>query len=232
MERQNKPLTIKEWALDDRPREKMVSKGVSALSDVELMAILIGTGTTNETAVGLSQRILTKVGNNLNELGKLGLKELTDIKGIGKAKAVKIMAALELGRRRKSTEVLHKKQITSSMDVIELFQPMLADLPHEEFWILLLNRTNRIIEKVKISEGGFIATVVDIRKLMKIALEHNALGIILCHNHPSGNHNPSDDDVNITQKVKAAATTFDIKLLDHIIVTGNQCFSMADNHMI
>jgi len=231
MEQQNKPLTIKEWALDDRPREKMVSKGVSALSDVELMAILIGTGTTNETAVGLSQRILTKVGNNLNELGKLGLKELTDIKGIGKAKAVKIMAALELGRRRKSTEVLHKKQITSSMDVI-LFQPMLADLPHEEFWILLLNRTNRIIEKVKISEGGFIATVVDIRKLMKIALEHNALGIILCHNHPSGNHNPSDDDVNITQKVKAAATTFDIKLLDHIIVTGNQCFSMADNHMI
>lgn len=225
-------MTIKEWALDDRPREKMVSKGVSALSDVELMAILIGTGTTNETAVGLSQRILTKVGNNLNELGKLGLKELTDIKGIGKAKAVKIMAALELGRRRKSTEVLHKKQITSSMDVIELFQPMLADLPHEEFWILLLNRTNRIIEKVKISEGGFIATVVDIRKLMKIALEHNALGIILCHNHPSGNHNPSDDDVNITQKVKAAATTFDIKLLDHIIVTGNQCFSMADNHMI
>ena len=232
MEQQNKPLTIKEWALDDRPREKMVSKGVSALSDVELMAILIGTGTTNETAVGLSQRILTKVGNNLNELGKLGLKELTDIKGIGKAKAVKIMAALELGRRRKSTEVLHKKQITSSMDVIELFQPMLADLPHEEFWILLLNRTNRIIEKLKISEGGFIATVVDIRKLMKIALEHNALGIILCHNHPSGNHNPSDDDVNITQKVKAAATTFDIKLLDHIIVTGNQCFSMADNHMI
>ena len=232
MEQQNRPLTIKEWALDDRPREKMVSKGVSALSDVELMAILIGTGTTNETAVGLSQRILTKVGNNLNELGKLGLKELTDIKGIGKAKAVKIMAALELGRRRKSTEVLHKKQITSSMDVIELFQPMLADLPHEEFWILLLNRTNRIIEKVKISEGGFIATVVDIRKLMKIALEHNALGIILCHNHPSGNHNPSDDDVNITQKVKAAATTFDIKLLDHIIVTGNQCFSMADNHMI
>lgn len=232
MEQQNKPLTIKEWALDDRPREKMVSKGVSALSDVELMAILIGTGTTNETAVGLSQRILTKVGNNLNELGKLGLKELTDIKGIGKAKAVKIMAALELGRRRKSTEVLHKKQITSSMDVIELFQPMLADLPHEEFWILLLNRTNRIIERVKISEGGFIATVVDIRKLMKIALEHNALGIILCHNHPSGNHNPSDDDVNITQKVKAAATTFDIKLLDHVIVTGNQCFSMADNHMI
>jgi len=143
MEQQNRPLTIKEWALDDRPREKMMSKGVSALSDVELMAILIGTGTKNETAVGLSQRVLTKVGNNLNELGKLGLKELTDIKGIGKAKAVKIMAALELGRRRKSTEVLHKKQITSSMDVIELFQPMLADLPHEEFWILLLNRNNR-----------------------------------------------------------------------------------------
>jgi len=232
MEQQNRPLTIKEWALDDRPREKMMSKGVSALSDVELMAILIGTGTKNETAVGLSQRVLTKVGNNLNELGKLGLKELTDIKGIGKAKAVKIMAALELGRRRKSTEVLHKKQITSSMDVIELFQPMLADLPHEEFWILLLNRNNRIIDRVRISEGGFTATVVDVRKLMKTALEHNALGIILCHNHPSGNHNPSDDDVNITQKVKAAATTFDIKLLDHIIVTGNQCFSMADNHMI
>jgi len=232
METDEKPLTIKEWALDDRPREKMMSKGVSALSDAELMAILIGSGTKNETAVGISQRILTRANNNLNELGKFNLKEFTKIKGIGTAKAVTIMAALELGRRRKNTEVLNKKQITSSKDVIELFQPMLADLPHEEFWVLLLNQANRVIEKVKISEGGLTATVVDVRKIMRIVLEHYALGIILCHNHPSGNHNPSNDDISITQKIKAAATTLDIKLLDHVIITDGQSYSMADNQMI
>jgi DNA repair protein RadC len=232
METYSKPLTIKEWALDDRPREKMMSKGVSALSDAELMAILIGSGTKNETAVGISQRILTMANNNLNELGKFGLKEFTKIKGIGPAKAITVMAALELGRRRKNTEVLNKKQISSSKDVIDLFQPILADLPHEEFWVLLLNQANRIIDKVKISEGGLIATVVDVRKIMRIVLENYALGIILCHNHPSGNHNPSNDDINITQKIKAAAATLDIKLLDHIIITDGPCYSMADNQVL
>jgi len=232
MEEKTKPLTIKEWAEDDRPREKMMSKGISALSDAELIGILIGSGTQNETAVSISQRILGLANNNLNELGKFSLKDLTKVKGIGPAKAITIMAALELGRRRKSVEALDRKQITSSTDVIEIFQPMLADLPHEEFWVLLLNRVNKIINQLCISEGGQTATLVDVRKIMKLVLEHQALGIILCHNHPSGNHNPSDEDIKITQKVKAAATTLDIKLLDHVIITDNKCYSLADNGLI
>lgn len=232
MDSESKPLTIKEWALDDRPREKMMSKGIGALSDAELMAILIGSGTRNETAVAISQRILALASSNLNELGKFSLKDFTKIKGIGTAKAITIMAALELGRRRKKVEAINRKQISSSTDVIDIFQPQLADLPHEEFWILLLNRANKIIDQVRISEGGQTATVVDIRKIMKLVLEHQALGVILCHNHPSGNHNPSEDDIKITQKLKAAATTLDIKLLDHVIVTDSKCYSMADNGLI
>ena len=225
-------LTIKQWALDDRPREKMISKGVAALSDAELMAILIGSGTKNESAVSLAKRILGGVSNNLNQLGRLTLKDLTKIKGIGTAKGITIMAALELGRRRKISEVVDKKQITSSGDVIDLFQPMLSDLSHEEFWVLMLNRANRIIERVRVSEGGLTATVVDIRKIMRAALEHQAIGIILCHNHPSGNHNPSDDDIKITNKIKQASETLDISLLDHVIITNKTCFSMADNSLI
>lgn len=232
MQEVSKPLTIKEWALDDRPREKMMSKGVASLSDAELMAILIGSGTKNETAVGIAQRILSSANNNLNELGKFSLKDLTKIKGIGQAKGITIMAALELGRRRKTSEAINRKQITSSNDVIELFQPLLADLPHEEFWVLLLNRANKIIERVRISEGGFTATIVDIRKIMRTALDHQAIGIVLCHNHPSGNNNPSDDDQRITQKLKQAASTLDITLLDHVIITDQKCFSFADNNLL
>lgn len=228
----SKPLTIKEWAVDDRPREKMISKGVASLSDAELMAILIGSGTKNETAVAIAQRILSSANNNLNELGKFSLKDFTKTKGIGQAKGVTIMAALELGRRRKISEAINRKQITSSNDVIELFQPLLADLPHEEFWVLLLNRANRIIERVRISEGGFTATIVDIRKIMRTALDHQAIGIILCHNHPSGNNHPSDDDQRITQKLKQAASTLDISLLDHVIITDQKCFSFADNNLL
>lgn len=232
MENKEKPLTIKEWAEDDRPREKMINKGVSSLSDAELMAILIGSGTKNETAVAISQRILSSVNNNLNELGKFTLKDLTKTKGIGVAKAVTIMAALELGRRRKISEALNRKQISSSTDVIEIFQPLLSDIPHEEFWVLLLNRANKVIDRFRVSEGGFTATVVDVRKIMQIALENHAIGLILCHNHPSGNHNPSDDDIRITTKIREASNTLDIKLLDHIIVTNNKCFSMADNSLL
>jgi DNA repair protein RadC len=196
------------------------------------MAILIGSGTKNETAVGIAQRILSSANNNLNELGKFSLKDLTKIKGIGQAKGITIMAALELGRRRKTSEAINRKQITSSNDVIELFQPLLADLPHEEFWVLLLNRANKIIERVRISEGGFTATIVDIRKIMRTALDHQAIGIVLCHNHPSGNNNPSDDDQRITQKLKQAASTLDITLLDHVIITDQKCYSFADNNLL
>ena len=232
MEQKKRALTIKEWALDDRPREKMMIKCIGALSDAELMAILIGSGTRNETAVAISQRILSIANNNLNELGKYYLNDLTKIKGIGPAKAITIMAALELGRRRKASEAINRKQISSSKDVVEIFQPQLADLPHEEFWILLLNRANRIIAQVRVSEGGQTATVVDTRKIMRIVLEYQALGIVLCHNHPSGNHNPSNDDIKITQKLKAAASTLDVNLLDHIIVTDSQCYSMADEGVL
>lgn len=232
MKEEKKSFTIKDWALDDRPREKMLTKGVSALSNAELMGILIGSGTTNETAVDIAQRILSSAGNNLNELGKFSLKDLMKIKGIGIAKAVTILAALELGRRRKHEDALSKKQITSSLDVVEFFQPLIADLPNEEFWVLLLNQANRVIEKVKISEGGINATVVDIRMIMKVVIEYQALGIVLCHNHPSGNPTPSDHDKKITQKLKDAATLLDIKLLDHVIITDSQCFSFADSGIL
>lgn len=232
MQENIKPLPIKQWAEDDRPREKMITKGVTALSDAELMAILIGSGTKSESAVAIAQRILGNANNNLNELGKFTLKDFTRIKGIGNAKGVTIMAALELGRRRKLSEAISKKQITSSTDVIDIFQPLLADLPHEEFWVLLLNRANKVIDRVKISEGGFTATVVDVRKIMRAALDNQAIGIILCHNHPSGNNNPSDDDLKITSKIKSAAATMDISLLDHVIITDQKCFSMADNSLI
>jgi len=231
-ENPQRTLTIKDWALDDRPREKMITKGASALSDAELIAILIGSGTANETAVNLGQKVLANASNNLNELGRFSIKDLTKTKGIGTAKAITIMAALELGRRRKISEVINRKQITSSNDVIELFQPNLADLPHEEFWVLLLNRANRIIERIRISEGGFTATIVDVRKIMKTALDHKAIGIILCHNHPSGNPNPSNEDISITAKIKQAASTLDINLLDHVIITPTKCFSMTDNSLI
>lgn len=232
MEPSSKALTIKQWAHDDRPREKMITKGATALSDAELVAILIGSGTTNETAVSIAQKVLASAKNNLNELGRFSIKDLTKTKGIGTAKAIAIMAALELGRRRKNSEAINRKQITSSNDVIELFQDSLADLHHEEFWVLLLNRANKIIERVRISEGGYTATIVDVRKIMKTALDHQAIGLILCHNHPSGNHNPSNEDINITAKIKQAAKTLDINLLDHVIITPGKCFSMADNSLI
>lgn len=232
MERSPKPLTIKEWAQDDRPREKMMAKGASALSDAELLAILIKSGTVQDTAVSIAQKILTTANNNLNQLGRYSINDLTKMKGIGPAKAITIMAALELGRRRKQSEVLQRKQITSSNDVIELLKPTLGDLPHEEFWVILLNRANRIIAQIKVSEGGYTSTTVDVRKIMRAALEHQAIGLILCHNHPSGNQNPSTDDINITSKIKQAAKTLDLNLLDHVIITAGECYSMADNSLL
>lgn len=232
MDKQPKNLTIKDWALEDRPREKMMAKGIGALSDAELIAILIGSGTQNETAVSISQRILKAANNNLNELGKFSLPDFTLIKGIGEAKGITIMAALELGRRRKRADALNRKQITSSADVIEIFQPKLGDLPHEEFWVLLLNRANRILDQVRVSQGGITGTVVDVRIIMRSAVLASASGIILCHNHPSGNCKPSDEDAKITQKVKQAAQTFDISLLDHVIVTDQKCTSFADDEIL
>jgi DNA repair protein RadC len=221
-------LKIKDWAVEDRPREKLLKKGLSSLSDAELIALLIGSGTRNESAVELAKKVLKNANNNLNELGKLEIKDLQQNKGIGEAKAITITAALELGRRRKIADIIDKQKISSSNDVFELFQPLLGDLPHEEFWILLLNRSNKIIDRFKISQGGVSGTVIDVRLILKAAIEKLASSIILCHNHPSGNKMPSDADDSITQKLIDGGKLLDIKVLDHIIIADTQFFSYAD----
>ena len=193
-------LSIKDWAIEDRPREKLIAKGLQSLSDAELIAILIGSGNREETAVELSKRILKSAGNNLNTLGKLNLNDLQKFKGIGDAKAITIVAALELGRRRKLSEIVERKIIRSSKDIFEFFHPILADLPHEEFWVVFLNQSNKIIDKYRVSQGGIAGTVIDVRLIMKAAIEKLASGIILCHNHPSGNLKPSGSDIKITKK--------------------------------
>ncbi|MGE0090242.1 MAG: DNA repair protein RadC [Bacteroidales bacterium] len=221
-------LKIKDWAVEDRPREKLLKKGIASLSDAELIAILIGTGTRNESAVELAKKVLKNANNNLNELGKLEIKELQKSKGIGEAKAIIITAALELGRRRKGTNIIEKQKISSSNDVFEIFQPLLGDLPHEEFWILLLNRSNKIIDRFKISQGGISGTVIDARLILKAAIEKLASSIILCHNHPSGNKMPSDADDSVTKKLVDGGKLLDIKVLDHLIISDTQFFSYAD----
>ncbi|HNP32691.1 MAG TPA: DNA repair protein RadC [Flavobacterium sp.] len=221
-------FSIKHWAEDDKPREKMMLKGKTALSDAELIAILIGSGSRNESAVSLSKRILASVDNNLNALGKLSLKQLMEFKGIGEAKAVSIAAALELGRRRRAEESVELSKITSSKAVFEIMQPIIGELPHEEFWVLYLNNSNKIIYKSQLSKGGITGTVVDVRLIFKTALEHNATSVILSHNHPSGKLQASDADKEITKKLKKAGEQLDIKVLDHIIITENGYFSFQD----
>ncbi|MGE5421248.1 MAG: RadC family protein [Chloroflexota bacterium] len=223
---------ITDWALEDRPREKSIEKGMSSLSDAELLAILINSGTRNKSAVDLGRELLGKVNNNLNTLGKLSISELKSLQVIGTARAVTIAAALELGRRRKLAEVPEVPQIKCSKDVADIFQPLLGDLPHEEFWILFLNRSNRVISRMKLSQGGVSGTVTDVRMVMKRAVECLASGIIVCHNHPSGNLNPSDSDSRITQKIKDAGNIMDIQLLDHLIITDREYFSFADNGLV
>ncbi len=226
-------LSIKNWAVEDRPREKLRSKGLSSLSNAELIAILIGSGNKNESAVDLSKRILYDVKNNLNQLGKTTIEQLQKkYIGIGEAKAITIIAALELGRRRKLSEIEQKSQIKSSNDVYELMHPVLADLPHEEFWIILLNRANKVITTQKISQGGLSGTVIDTRLIMKAGIDQLASSIILCHNHPSGNKLPSQQDKSITNKLKEAGKTMDIPVLDHIIITDEGYFSFADEGLL
>lgn len=225
-------LKITDWAVEDRPREKLAMKGTSSLSDAELLAILISSGTRNKSAVDLGRELLNLVNNNLNSLGKLSIADLKKIRGIGQARAVIIAAALELGRRRKLAEIPAARQIKCSKDAAEIFQPVLGDLSHEEFWILYLNRSNKVIEKMKLSHGGISGTVTDVRLVMKRAVECLASGIIVCHNHPSGNTNPSESDNKITRKIREAGNLMDIQLLDHLIVTEKDYYSYADNGML
>ena len=224
----NKNISIKNWALEDRPREKLLDKGARALSDSELIAILLGSGTQENSAVELARQLLKRVENNLNKLGRLTVKDLMKHKGIGEAKAVSIVAALELGKRRKQEEVTDAHSVRSSKDAYHAFESLVSDLPHEEFWILLLNRSNRIIGKSKISQGGVAGTVIDIKLILKTAVENLASSVILCHNHPSGNLRPSNSDIEITRKLKAAAEYLDVKLLDHIILTDHSYYSFLD----
>jgi DNA repair protein RadC len=225
-------LSIKEWAVEDRPREKILYKGTFALSDAELIAILIGSGNSKQSAVDLARDILKLADNNLNKLGKLGIEDLQKLKGIGRAKAINILAALELGRRRKSAEITDDSIIKSSNDVYTIFHPLLSDLNYEEFWLIYLNRSNRIISRHKISQGGISGTITDVRLIMKKALELLASSIIICHNHPSGNREPSEADKRITEKIKEASAYFDISLLDHLIVTDSGYYSFADNGIL
>ncbi len=228
----NARKSIKNWAADDRPREKLLAKGIESLSDAELIAILIGSGNREESAVELSKRILSDNKNNLNETAKLSISDLQKYKGIGEAKAISIVAALELGKRRNISEVIERKQIKSSKDVFQIFGQKLGDLPYEEFWMLMLNRANKIIDMKRISAGGVAGTVTDIKIILKTAIEKTASAIIVCHNHPSGNIKPSDADINLTKKIKAACKLVDISFPDHVIVSYSGYYSFADEGVI
>ena len=225
---ENSFFPITNWSEDDKPREKLMLKGKSVLSDTELIAILIGSGSRNESAVDLSKRILASIDNNLNALGKLSLSQLMQFRGIGEAKAISIIAALELGRRRRAEDAVELKKITSSKIIFEIMQPIIGELPHEEFWIIYMNNSNKVISKSQLSKGGITGTLVDVRIVFKTALEIGATALILCHNHPSGTLIPSDADKQITRKLKLAGDSLEIKVLDHLIVTETSYYSFAD----
>ncbi len=226
-------LSIKAWAEDDRPREKMLIKGRNSLSDAELLAILIRSGNLTESAVDLAKRILASVGNNLDKLSKLGVNELKNFNGMGEAKALSIIAALEFGRRRNGTcEEEDSLRIRTSADAYRIARTELDDLPHEEFWVLLLNRSNLVLKKQQISKGGMNATIVDPKIVFKAAISASGTGIILCHNHPSGTVKPSEQDIRLTKRLKEGAAIMDIAILDHIIVGANTYFSFADDGLI
>jgi DNA repair protein RadC len=233
MENYNPKLRVKDWAEEDRPREKLMLKGVNALSDAELLAIIIGSGNKEETVVELSQRILQSAENDINHLGKYSIKHLiSSFKGIGEAKAISIVAALELGKRRKVAEIEEKKKISTSKDIYNLFHPILGDLYYEEFWTLFLNRSNRIIHKMKISQGGISETSVDGRLIYKEAINRLASNVVLCHNHPSGNIQPSRQDDLITEKIKKGLEFLDLFLVDHLILCDGYYYSYADEGRI
>lgn len=221
-------LNINQWAEEDRPREKMMLHGAAALTNAELLAILIGSGNTEDTAVELMRKVLDGCRNSLSELGKCTVDDLCRYKGIGPAKAVTILAASELGKRRKEEEPARRKQIRCSTDIYDWFHPLMCDLSVEECWIMLLNQASKVIDTVRISRGGLASTQVDVRCILREALLKRATAFVLCHNHPSGNRTPSTDDDRLTQSVAVASKTMNIRLLDHLIVTDGGYYSYAD----
>jgi DNA repair protein RadC len=224
--------SIKSWSENDRPREKMMLLGKDALSDAELLSILIRTGTASQNALEVARSVLMLGNNNLADLSRLTIDDLSKINGLGKVKAVTIIAALELGRRRRTAESSNIQKIKASIDAVEIFRPHLADLSHEEFWILLLNRANAVIGKKNVSRGGLSGTLVDPKIIFKESIEARASGIILCHNHPSGNNRPSDADIRLTQKIKEGGRHLEISILDHIIIAGSSFYSFADDGLL
>ena len=227
-----KPFSIKNWNEDDRPREKLLLKGKSSLSNAELIAILISSGNRQESAVDLAKRILKSVDNNINKLAKLNVENLCQFNGIGPAKAISIITALELGKRQRLEEALVAPKINSSKSVFEIMHPILEDLSHEEFWVIFVDNANKIIKKMALSKGGITGTIIDVRILFKNAVELLAVGIILCHNHPSNKLRPSDADLKITKKIKNSGDLLDIQLLDHVIISKHGYFSFADEGIL
>lgn len=233
MSTDDKRLTIREWNPNDRPREKMAIKGAQALSDAELLAILIGSGNVKESAVELSRRIMNDCGENLNSLARLSISDMCKrFKGIGPAKAITIMAALELGKRRKTNEFLERKQIRISEDLKTLFEPILIDLLHEEFWVVLLDGANKVLEVKRLTQGGQVQTVVDLTMLLRMAIEKSALAIAVAHNHPSGQNKPSNEDTKITKRIKEGCDAVGIRLIDHIIIAQGKYYSFSDEGLI
>lgn len=229
MTTEEKRLTIRQWSEDDRPREKMLKKGATALSNAELLAILIGSGNKDETAVELSKRIMRDCGDNINELARLSIVQLCNkYKGIGEAKAITIMAALALGSRRRMGDMLERKKISSSQDLSDLLEPHLIDLLHEEFWLVMLDGAHKVIEIKALTVGGRSQTLVDVTLLLKLAIEKSAIAIVVAHNHPSGQNKPSTEDDNITKRIKSGCEAIGIRLLDHIIIARGKYYSYAD----
>lgn len=225
---ENRKLTIKEWSVQDRPREKYAKNGAIALSDAELIAILLRTGNNSESAVDLAKRVLSTSGNSLNALSDMSLRELSEIKGIGQAKAISLLTAFELGKRIRAEKVELVQQIKSSIDVVNLMQDKIANLGHEEFWVIFLNNANRILRTAQISKGGISGTEVDTRIILQQAVLIKATQIILCHNHPSGSVKPSRADIQLTEKIRSAAELLDIILIDHIIIHRERYYSFAE----
>lgn len=226
------PLALKKWSVEDRPREKLIKMGVGHLSNAELIALLLGSGTREMNAVELGRLILTRTDNDLHELGRLSIEDLQRINGIGKAKAIILIAAFELASRKNNCYAREKVVIRNSQSAFEIMQPRLGSLEHEEFWIIILNRAHKVLNNVKISQGGLTGTVIDTRIILKHALDKKATALIISHNHPSGNIKPSEADIGITKKIRDAAELMDITLLDHIIIADHKYFSFADEGMV
>ena len=224
--------SIKDWAQDDRPRERLLKQGAGALSDAELLAILIRSGTTKASAIDVARSILGRVGDDLHRLGRLSVHDLMRTKGLGQAKAVGIVAALELGRRRRAVEGTVRPLIATSNTAYEEIRAVLAEQPHEEFWVLMLDRGNRLMERCCVSRGGMHGTVADPKIIFKEAIDRRASSMVLCHNHPSGQLRPSEEDVRLTRKLVDGGRLLDIGILDHLIVTTNGYYSFADNGML